>query len=124
MSMHKAILIALALILSACGGEKQSGSTEAPSSSGETQAAGIETKSSDTYEEARAAAIAAIDISAEKGHAWMSADQLIKEAADAAAAGDEARAIALADEARIHAELAAVQADTEATSWHDKVISN
>ena len=40
-----------------------------------------------------------------------------------AADGDEARAILLADEARIHAELAVIQADKEATTWHDKVIS-
>lgn len=114
--MHKAVLISLAVILSACGGEKQPDSTEARSAS-------TETESADTYEEARAAAVAAIDISAEKGHAWMTADQLIKEAAAAADAGDEARAITLANEARIHAELAAVQADTEATVWRDTVIS-
>ena len=106
----------MALILSACGGEKQSDSTEA-------QSVSTETKSADTYEEARAAAVAAIDISAEKGHAWMTADQLIIEAAAAADAGDEARAITLANEARIQADLAAVQADTEATVWRDHVIS-
>ena len=53
----------------------------------------------------------------------MTSDQLIEDAAQAAADGDEARAILLADEARIHAELAVIQADKEATTWHDKVIS-
>lgn len=101
--MHKAILLALLTILVACGGETQSTSA---------------------YEEAHAAAVAAMDVAAERGHAWMTSDQLIKEAEQAAADGDEARAILLADEARIHAELAVTQADTEAATWHDKVISD
>ena len=100
--MHKAILLALLSVLVACGGE-------------------TETKSA--YEDAHAAAVAAMDIAAERGHAWMTSDQLIKDAAQAAADGDEALAIQLADEARIHAELAVIQADTEATAWRDKVIS-
>jgi len=53
----------------------------------------------------------------------MTSDQLIKDAEKAAADGDEARAILLADEARIHAELAVIQADKEAEVWRDKVIS-
>ena len=100
--MHKAILLTLASILVACGGE---------------------TETASAYEDAHAAAVAAMDIAAERGHAWMTSDQLIKEAAQAAADGDEARAILLADEARIHAELAVIQADKEATVWRDKVIS-
>jgi hypothetical protein len=102
MIMRKAILLALASILTACGGETQSDSP---------------------YEEAHAAAVAAMDIAAERGHAWMTSDQLIKDAEKAAADGDEARAILLADEARIHAELAVIQADKEAVAWRDKVIS-
>ena len=100
--MRKAVLLALASILAACGGE--------------TQIDGA-------YEDARAAAVAAMDIAAERGHAWMTSDQLIKDAEKAAADGDEARAILLADEARNHAELAVIQADKEAVAWRDKVIS-
>lgn len=100
--MRKVILMALALILTACGGETQTDSA---------------------YEEAHAAAVAAMELAAERGHAWMTSDQLIKEAALAAADGDEARAILLVDEARIHAELAVIQADKEATAWRDQVIS-
>ncbi len=100
--MHKAILVSLVLMLSACGGEDQSGAS---------------------YEEARAAAVAAIDVAAEKGHAWLTSDQLIGQAAEAAAQGDEDRAISLANEARSQAELAAIQADTEAVAWHERVIS-
>ena len=100
--MRKAVLLALASILAACGGE---------------------TQSVNAYEDAHAAAVAAIDIAAERGHAWMTSDQLIKDAEKAAADGDEARAILLADEARIHAELAVIQADKEAETWRDKVIS-
>ncbi len=100
--MRNAILLALASILAACGGETQSDSG---------------------YEDAHAVAVAAMDIAAERGHAWITSDQLIEEAAKAAAEGDEPRAILLADEARIHAELAVVQADNEAATWHDRVIS-
>ena len=100
--MRKVILLALASSLAACGGESQSDSG---------------------YEDAHAAAVAAIDIATERGHAWMTSDQLIEDAANAAAEGDETRAILLADEARIHAELAVVQADNEAATWHDRVIS-
>ena len=100
--MHKAILLALVSTLVACGGE---------------------TETDNAYEDAHAAAVAAMDIAAERGHAWMTSDQLIKDAAKAAADGDEDLAIQLADEARIHAELAVIQADEEATAWRDKVIS-
>ncbi len=100
--MHKAILLTLVSILVACSGE---------------------TDTNSAYEDAHAAAVAAMDIAAARGHAWMTSDQLIKEAAQAAADGDEVRAILLADEARIHAELAVIQADKEATVWRDNVIS-
>jgi hypothetical protein len=100
--MRTAILLALASILAACGGE---------------------TQSDGAYEDAYAAAVAAMDIAAERGHAWTTSDQFLKDAEKAAADGDEARAILLADEARFHAELAVIQADKEAVAWRDKVIS-
>ncbi len=79
---------------------------------------------SKSWAEARAEAMTAINIAADKGHAWTTSDQLIGEADSAARQGDEGRAISLADEARIHAELAAVQADREAAAWHDNVITD
>jgi len=85
----------------------------------ETQAA----DPSNSYDEARAAAVAAIERAAKKRHAWTTSDQLLKDAATAAAEGDEARAIALANEAGYHAELAIIQADTEANAWRDNVVS-
>ena len=100
--MRNAILLALAFILAAGGGETQSESG---------------------YEDAHAMAVAAMDAAAERGHAWTTSDQLIQDAAKAAAEGDETRGILLADEARIHAELAVVQADNEAATWHNRVIS-
>jgi hypothetical protein len=107
--MRNQLVITLALIVSACAsGTSQSDISAKPSSS---------------YDEAYTAAVAAIDIAAQKGHAWTSSDQLIKDAAKAAESGDEARAISLADEARIHAELAATQADDAAKTWRDYVIS-
>ena len=66
----------------------------------------------------------AIGIAADKGHAWTTSDQLMEEADSAAREGDESLAISLADEARIHAELAAAQADREAAAWHDNVIAD
>ncbi len=77
-----------------------------------------------TYEDARAAAMAAIAVATERGHAWTTSDQLIDEADKAAQDGNESLAISLADEARIHAELAVEQADREATAWRDNLISN
>ena len=108
--MRNQFIIALALVVSACGsGTPESDVPEQPSSS---------------YDEAYTAAVAAIDIAAQKGHAWTSSDQLIKDAAQAAEDGDEALATSLADEARIHAELAATQADDSANNWRDFVISD
>ena len=77
-----------------------------------------------TYADARAAAITAIAVATERGHAWTTSDQLINEADKAAQDGNESLAISLADEARIHAELAVQQADREATAWRDNLISN
>lgn len=77
-----------------------------------------------TYVDARAAAMTAIAAATDRGHAWTTSDQLIDEADKAARDGNESLAISLADEARIHAELAVQQADREATAWRDNLISN
>jgi len=89
-----------------------------------SSAIAVKAEPSASWAEARTAAMAAIEIAAGKGHAWSTSDSLFEEAARAAEEGDESRAISLADEARIHAELAAVQADREATAWHDNVIAD
>ncbi len=104
--MRKQIVLLLAVIVSACGGESEDSAE--PGSS---------------YDAAHAAAVAAMDVATQKGHAWLTSDQLIQDAAKAAEEGDESLAISLADEARIHAELAAIQADKEAQAWRDRVIS-
>ena len=98
--MRITILLLITVILTACG----------------TQQA--------TYVDARAAAMTAIAVATERGHAWTTSDQLIDEADKAAQDGNESLAILLADEARIHAELAVEQADREATAWRDNLISN
>ena len=68
-------------------------------------------------------AVAAIDRAASKGHAWTTSDQMIKDAAEAAANGDTAVAISLADEARIQADLGVDSSRHEALTWRDNVIS-
>jgi len=77
-----------------------------------------------TYEEAHTAAVAAIEIAAGKRNAWSTSDSLLKQAQAAATDGDEPRAIRLADEARIHAELAAKQADAESLAWRARALTN
>jgi len=122
--MRNQIIISLALVVSACGSETPDATadsadvavTAAPNSVNRAEP-------SSSYDEAHAAAVAAVETAAQKGHAWTTSDQLIEDAAEAAEAGDEALAISLADEARIHAELAAIQADDAAKSWRDNVIS-
>ena len=125
--MRTMTLLLIFTVLVACGESappaseaQDTGATKIAS----TPAMPVEAVPSASWAEARAAAMAAIEIAAGKGHAWSTSDSLFEEAARAAEEGDESRAISLADEARIHAELAAVQADREATAWHDNVIGN
>jgi len=77
-----------------------------------------------SYDDALAAAVAAIEIAAQKRNAWTTSDALLKQAQAAATEGDEPRAIRLADAARIQAELAARQAETEALAWRDRVVAD
>ena len=98
--MRITILLLLSVILSGCGTPQA------------------------TYVDARSAAMTAIAVATERGHAWTTSDQLIDEADKAAQDGNESLAISLADEARIHAELAVEQADREATAWRDNLISD
>lgn len=79
---------------------------------------------STSYAEAHAAAVAAIELSAARGHAWSTSDVLLQEAATAAAEGDEKLAIQLADKARIQAELSVRQAEFEESAWTERVLSD
>ena len=108
-----------AIFVAACGGPG-----DEPVAAAVAEAPVINTEPSKSYAEAHVAALAAMQIAADKGHAWNTSDQLIKEAAEASDSGDEALAIALADEARIHAALAAAQAEREAATWRNNVISD
>ena len=125
--MRTILLLTISLVLIACG-ESAPPASEAPVSemavAATATATPVNAEPSNSYAQARAAAMTAIEIAADKGHAWTTSDQLLEAAARAAREGDERRAISLADEARIHAELAAVQADREATAWHDNVIGD
>jgi len=119
--MRHQIIISLALVVSACGGETSEPIAHATGNFATGPSISFEPSSS--YDEAYTAAVAAMEIASQKGHAWTTSDQFIKDAAEAAEGGDETLAISLADEARIHAELAAIQADDSAKSWRDSVIS-
>ncbi len=122
--MRNQIIISLALVVSACGGETPDPTAEsADATDNFATGQSVRIEPSSSYDQAHTAAVAAIEVAAQKGHAWTTSDQLIKDAAKAAEGGDEALAISLADEARIHAELAAIQADDSAKSWRDSVIS-
>ena len=122
--MRSAFMLILLAALAACGRPEpgtEPATTDA--SAGGYQFPEVNTEPSESWEEAFAAATAAIERSAEKGHAWLSADQLLEQAQAAYDAGDEALAIALADEARIHGDLASIQADYEKTVWQDIVVT-
>lgn len=124
--MRISFLFMFGLALAACGGAKDDATQ--PASAATTQEA-VETASinmevSATYAEASTAANAAIQLATDKGHAWNTFDKLLNDAAAAAENGDEAGAIAFADEARMQADLAVIQADREATAWRDNVISD
>ncbi len=122
--MRTILLLTISLVLIGCGESAPPASAAPISEAATVPAKTISTEPGKSYAEARSAAITAIEIAADKWHAWTTSDSLLQEAANAAAQGDESRAISLADEARIHAELAAVQADREATAWHDNVIGD
>ncbi len=120
--MRTLFLLLTGLVLTACGGAKE----EPAASTVEATIVTVEINAepSASYDEAHAAAVAAIQLAADKGHAWNTADNLIDEAIAAAANGDESLALTLADEARIQALLAAVQADREAAAWRGRVVTD
>lgn len=124
----KITFLALSLMsLAACSGPDTGNAS--PDAAGSQRASGnlerpdVDTKQSETWEQALADANLAIEISVRKEHAWTTADQLLEEAHEAHAAGDEALAIRLADEARILADLASIQADYERAVWQDSAVT-
>lgn len=58
---------------------------------------------------------------AEVGWEWIGTKSLLDQAREAAAAGDEAAALALVDKARFQAEAAIRQAEHEAEAWKGRV---
>lgn len=122
--MRNSFWVLLAFSLAACD-QGPEGATEARNdSAAPEEIPALDIVPSDSYEQAYAAAVAAIEVATTKRHTWTTSDQLLKDAASAAADGDETQAIMLADEARWHAQLAVFQADREALSWRDRVISD
>jgi hypothetical protein len=123
--VKRLLMLSLLLSLGACGESAEKGKAPAPleSEAAETEEY-VALAPSASYEEAHAAAVAAIEHSAELGHAWSTSDDLLKQAVAAAADGDADQATRLADAARIQAELAARQAAIEETAWRERVLSD
>jgi hypothetical protein len=118
-------LISLFLMLAACGKPAEdSQSPEAARTSPVVAEAYEAPAPSKSYSEAHAAAVTAIEYSVERGHAWSTADDLLKEAVAADEEGDDDAAMKLADRARVQAELAVRQADVEEATWRMRVLSN
>jgi len=118
--MRLLLLVLPGFLLTACGNnEAETTTVEAPIAAIE-----INIEPSASYEDAHSAATAVIQMAADKGHAWTTADKLISEAEAAAAGGDESLALKLADDARVQALLAVAQADAEAFAWRSRVISD
>jgi hypothetical protein len=105
------LLIACAFLLPGCGQETVSSSS--PEHAGGPSFA-------DIY----AAAEQALAIAEAKRNVWSRTEGLLRDAKAAHADGHIVEAVALATEAKLQAELASVQADTEADAWRTRVLSN
>lgn len=105
------LLIACAFLLPGCGQETVSSSS--PEHAGRPSFA-------DVY----AAAEQALAVADAKRNVWSRTEGLLRDAQAANADGRVDEAIALATEAKLQAELASVQADTEAEAWRTRVLSN
>lgn len=113
--------MALFLLIGGCGTSEDSDNVPVSAS---PPVANVHTEATPSASsgEALAAAAAAIEVASQKRNVWVTSVALLKQAQSAADDGDEGNAIRLADEARIHAELAAKQADTEKTNWRARVL--
>lgn len=125
--MKKTLFMLALLSLAACSGPDAGDTTSTASTdsaaSGHIERPDVDTTPSESWDEALAAANLAIEISARKEHAWTTADDMLEQAHEAHSAGDDALAIRLADEARILANLASIQADYEQAVWQDSVVT-
>lgn len=122
-------ILVVVMILSISGCSKESADNDSPNTPADTsppteQIATVDMEPSADFASAINRATAAIRRADELGHAWTTSDQFFVEAGAANDAGDVASAIRLADEARIHAELAIAQANREATAWRDNIIGD
>lgn len=123
--MRRTIWLPVCLLTFGCSDSAQdSPATTTKQTAVETGLPQLQAAPSGTYDEALAKATAAIETAIDNNYAWNTSTSLIKDAKSAAADGDEAKAIMLADEARMHADLAAIQAAQEADKWQDAVISD
>lgn len=120
--MIRIFLLLFVFSLGACG--QDVANETAPTPTATVMVEEKEAPPSESYDQARASAIGAMNVAAERGHAWSTSDTLLEQAATAAAEGDESSAIRLADDARIQAELAVRQADAEEIAWRGRVLSN
>ncbi len=105
------LLVSCALLLPGCGQETVS--------SGSSEHAG-ESSFTDIY----AAAEQALAIAEAERNVWSRTEGLLRDAKAANADGRIDEAIALATEAKMQAELASIQTDTEAAAWRTRVLSN
>lgn len=105
------LLVACAFLLPGCGQETVS-SVSAEHAGGSS------------FAEIYAAAEQALAVAEAKRNVWSRTEGLLRDAKTADADGRTDEAIALATEAKLQAELASVQADTEAETWRTRVLSN
>ena len=73
------------------------------------------------YEAAMAKARETVIEAEQKTQLWTTIDKLLEQAADAAGQGDFDRAVTLANEAALHAQLAVATAEREKNNWQKNV---
>ena len=123
--MKQLFLTSLIILASACGDSDDTAHQRAAVPSLPAVAdAYVKPAPSTSYDEAHAAAVASIGLSNSVGHAWSTADALLAEGAEAAAAGNEELAILLTDKARLQADLSIRQAEHEDGAWTERVLSD
>lgn len=126
---RSAAVLAAIFLLSACGepDAPELSANAAPAQSGDSACSAVDADpaaapASESYDDAVAAANEAIDRAASAGHVWTTSERLLAAAEESEDGGDTAEATRLADEARVHADLACLQAEREKTAWRDNII--